>query len=131
MSDDTMNVIDAADVYPDTFWQVGYADAGWNEIVRKALDELASLCTLAPAVITILQIKEKFGGLRLYYTINTDLCDEDTASTIRKLAETIVSLAERRCWETCGACGARGHGAEVKTQGKGWLKTRCKVCRDE
>lgn len=131
MSDDTMNVIDAADVYPDTFWQVGYADAGWNEIVRKALDELASLCTLAPAVITILQIKEKFGGLRLYYTINTDLCDEDTASTIRKLAETIVSLAERRCWETCGACTASGYRDEVKTQGKGWLKTRCKVCRDE
>jgi hypothetical protein len=64
--------------------------------------------------VVVEQIKEKFGGLRFYYTGG----DEKIQGMVR-MAE---AWADRSC-EECGAPGTAG--------GQGWIKTLCTVHRAE
>jgi hypothetical protein len=61
--------------------------------------------------IRVVQIKEKFGGLRIYL----DDTDDDVHAAIL-LAESIAS-------RTCEECGAPG-----ELRGPGWYRTRCDDC---
>jgi len=58
------------------------------------------------------QIKEKFGGLRAYYSGGNDY--------IRGL----VSMAETISYKTCEVCGNKG-----KPNKGGWISTLCDGCR--
>jgi hypothetical protein len=58
------------------------------------------------------QIKEKFGGLRAYYSGGNDY--------IRGL----VSMAETMSYKTCEVCGNKG-----KPNKSGWISTLCDGCR--
>jgi hypothetical protein len=62
----------------------------------------------------VMQVKEKFGGLRFYY----DGGDEAVAGMVR-MAE---AWADHSC-EECGAPGTSG--------GKGWIRTLCPTHRAE
>lgn len=64
--------------------------------------------------VVIEQIKEKFGGLRFYYTGGDD--------KVRGMVAMAEAWADRSC-EECGAPGTAG--------GKGWIKTLCPVHRAE
>lgn len=64
--------------------------------------------------ITVLQIKEKFGGLRFYYDGGDDY--------IRGLESMAESWAGRTC-ETCGEKGTR--------RGGGWIRTLCDTHENE
>jgi len=64
--------------------------------------------------VTVNQIKEKFGGLRFYYSGG-----DDTVDGMVRMAE---SWAGRAC-ETCGAPGTSG--------GRGWISTLCPTHRAE
>ena len=56
------------------------------------------------------QVKEKFGGLRFYYSGGDDYI------------EAMVELAEHLSDVTCDVCGAPG-----KQSGGGWIVTRCEA----
>jgi hypothetical protein len=60
------------------------------------------------AQVTINQIKEKFGGLRFYYSGG-----DDQISGMVRIAEAVASI-------TCETCGAPG-----KSRGGGWIQTLC------
>lgn len=62
--------------------------------------------------VTLDQVKEKFGGLRFYYTGG-----DDYISGMVTLAE---SLSMHTC-DTCGGLGIRG--------GNGWISTKCTAHR--
>ena len=64
--------------------------------------------------VTVNQIKEKFGGLRFYYSGGDDAIDG-----MVRMAESWASCA---C-ETCGSPGKSG--------GNGWIKTLCSLHRAE
>lgn len=64
--------------------------------------------------VVVAQIKEKFGGLRFYYTGGDD--------KVRGMVAMAEAWADRSC-ETCGAPGVSG--------GQGWIKTLCPVHRAE
>ncbi len=64
--------------------------------------------------VVVEQIKEKFGGLRFYYTGG-----DDQISGMVRMAE---AWADHSC-EECGAPGTSG--------GKGWIKTLCPTHRAE
>jgi hypothetical protein len=88
-------------------WTSAVGD-GWKPIVSAVL-------TVAYAKnIPILQVKEKFGTLRIY----TMGGDEEF--------EKFVDLAERLSEITCEQCGARG-----KIRPGGWLKTLCDPCEEK
>jgi predicted HicB family RNase H-like nuclease len=72
------------------------------------VETLNALVAIQPD-ITVSQVKEKFGGLRFYYSFNSDQ------------AENIVREAERRSTQICETCGAPG---KLGARG-GWWSTRC------
>jgi len=60
----------------------------------------------------VVQVKEKFAGLRFY------------VSSASKEIFALITEAERKSYETCEKCGASG---TVKIRG-GWYKTLCQAC---
>ncbi len=60
------------------------------------------------AQVTVNQIKEKFGGLRFYYSGGDDVIDG------------MVRMAESWAAHSCEECGALG-----KIRGGGWIRTLC------
>jgi hypothetical protein len=99
---------DLADRYPTALANVEcFAECGegWRDAIIPALD----VCERNG--IGVAQIKQKFGGLRIY----TDVHNEEVAAAISK--------AEEAAWRTCEQCGQPG-----KRRGGGWLETLCDAC---
>lgn len=90
---------------------------GWFNILSKCLDQLRALREfgLAPDLMLV-QVKEKFGTLRIYVS------GDDT----HRIANAIISCAERLSGFTCEECGARG-----KTRGSRWVTTLCASCYEK
>lgn len=83
---------------------------GWKPIALEAHERIEAL---HPGYV-ILQVKEKFGGLRFC----TEFDQEKEVSEI-------IAAAERRALDTCEMCGAT---EGVTTEGS-WVKTLCRSCR--
>lgn len=77
---------------------------GWRPIVAKAIAEIEAKGG------TILQVKEKFGGLRLYCQGPDEVHE-------------IANTAEFKCMGVCENCGAPGKARDVD-----WIKTLCDNC---
>jgi hypothetical protein len=86
---------------------------GWREIVL----ELAAKIDAKWDHVHALQIKEKFGGLRVYWCIDGELYDVDECSIA---VSALVKEAEKKAWKTCEACGKPG-----ELRRGGWMKTLC------
>lgn len=99
-------------------------DKGWKGLYQPLLD----LCELKGN--TVLQVKEKFGGLRFYWAGSYDIT-------------LLVEAAEEMSYKTCEKCGTYGvdwdkttkqHIDKVTTgvkDGSFWIKSLCKDCRNE
>lgn len=80
---------------------------GWRPIVAAAVRVLES------RGCKIQQVKEKFGGLRIYFTTDTTITTEITN-------DDIVTVAEWMCDHTCEECGKAGSRRDLP-----WIKTLC------
>lgn len=69
----------------------------------------------------ILQVKEKFGGLRFYVGYLED--ENDDANARRDRSFDAIRAAEESAWKTCERCGKPG-----KLRGKGYIATVCPEC---
>lgn len=87
---------------------------GWFDILVDLCEELESLVVEhnSKTPFEVIQVKEKFGGLRFYTTWGTN-----------KIWDAI-SKAESLSLETCEVCGKPG-----KPNGEGWITTLCDECR--
>jgi hypothetical protein len=83
---------------------------GWEPIVRGACEELAAMGIEG---LHIVQVKEKFGGLRIYLNQYPDGALE------------ITTAAEDESYKVCEVCGEPG-----TLESKGWWNTRCAECRE-
>lgn len=92
---------------------LGGVGIGWKELLDELKDGLEILCTDGND-IEIQQIKEKFGGLRVYFSSSEDIYEQ---------AGDLVRRAERAAWKTCEVCGQDG-----KSRPGGWIKTLCDDC---
>lgn len=87
---------------------------GWHPIIFSLCSNIQTYLDWVNRKETVVQqvvadqVKEKFGGLRFYYTGG----DERIMG--------LVSMAESWAAQTCEVCGARG-----RLRGKGWLYTAC------
>jgi hypothetical protein len=89
---------------------------GWRDLVETAVGRVAKAVAAVPAgSLRIVQVKEKFAGLRLYWH-GAGLSDE-----IRNAVDEAVALAEARSACTCEVCGAEGR---LYNRG-GWFATAC------
>lgn len=126
---------------------VGDTGKGWEKIIKTALRLLGKIESGYPRTVNIeiCQIKEKFGGLRIYFDVHhvdapsreaLDALEDDEhracmadITSARELADAVVQWAEYRCWRTCEYCGADRVENDVGTNEQGWRKTLCADCR--
>jgi hypothetical protein len=97
----------------ETLMPLGFAHGdGWFELLWRLCERLEPVVAAAEResghTFEVLQVKEKFGGLRFYTNFSDD--------AIFALIETAELESAQTC-EVCGKPGAR--------QSKGWITTRC------
>ena len=93
-------------------------DSGWFPIMIELCDKIQDLITLNPEKyreFKFVQVKEKFGTLRVYCS-----CYNDEISDL-------IDEAEEKASITCESCGAEGRMTYVH----GWYKTLCNNCAEK
>lgn len=105
-------------IEPDLPWVQGGArigglecDEGWWPIIAKLHEDLVVI----DPDYQVVQVKEKFGGLR-YYTFSTAPLDIDSPFQAR------ISEAEQEAARTCEVCGEPGQTRNVT---KYYIRTVC------
>lgn len=92
----------------------GAPDVGWWPLINDLLKDLQFDFGLSSWNMTVLQIKEKFGGLRFYVSFLDDDLEKQHAAHLR------IQRAEGQSYKTCERCGQPGELREGN-----WLKTLC------
>lgn len=82
---------------------------GWHDLIKPPLNRILELGG------EIHQVKEKFGTLRLYYTLPKTVSEYDRIQVFD-----MVRQAERESAVTCEVCGKPG-----KLNNGGWVQTLC------
>ncbi len=98
---------------PATFYPLGYNRAqacesvgmGWHGLINKVFDKLESIKDI---IIVIDQVKEKYGGLRIYTT------------PVHEEFDKFILNLETESYKICEECGEPG-----KLRGGGWYVTAC------
>ena len=85
--------------------------SGWARLIDSTLSELATDCPES----RIVQVKEKFGGLRIYLEDKTD-----------EPAKAILRRAEDLSFSVCELCGMPGE----RIASGGWVRVRCGTHRE-
>lgn len=107
---------------------------GWRPLVRELDTKLREI----DPDYKILQVKEKFGGLRYYFSSSIKIKTPDfPPSTEEQLGtseqhrveemDALIRAAEAKSFRTCENCGS----SDTKTTASGgyWIKTLCDSCR--
>lgn len=89
------------------------ANKYWHPFVHKMLQTLLD----AEVYPQIVQIKEKFGELRIY-------CDNSTEES-----RLIINEAIKACAGVCAECGSTEDVQRHSSENKMWVLPRCKACR--
>ncbi|MFG8897654.1 antitoxin Xre/MbcA/ParS toxin-binding domain-containing protein [Pseudomonas aeruginosa] len=82
---------------------------GWTNLIEAALRFISRYSELMSITVRIVQVKEKFGLLRIYTTGGDEYVD---------LVADILELISGEVCERCGRCGRI-------TSLEGWMQTRC------
>lgn len=86
---------------------------GWYNILDELFEKLSEYDG-----IILAQVKEKFGGLRVY--IN------GAPSGVSDEVYNLIDGAEDKSYTICESCGAEG-----KLYDDGWMRTHCAACEEE
>ena len=98
--------------YPHLAYECG---GGWDELIDKCVDKMLK----ADPTVNFLQIKEKFGGLRIYYS---------HSGNVESLLDDYVADAEDEAEKTCMLCGST---TNVRRTAEGWIRTECTLCNEK
>jgi hypothetical protein len=82
-------------------------NTGWFPLLKKLIQDLVELGWKK----SILQVKEKFGGLRFY------------ANGCTKEMNDLIRVAEEESYKICEDCGKPG-----ELRDTGWYRTLCDTC---
>ena len=89
---------------------------GWYWIIDNLCDCIQSYIDAnKKEQVEVVQVKQKFGGLRFYVTHSDRLIDG------------MIWLAEHYSYDTCEKCGSMHN----ITRTKGWIRTLCKECAEK
>jgi hypothetical protein len=113
-------------------WCGADTDDGWYTLLDSVCNWLNwNITHNKYPKVEFTQVKEKFGTLRLYYTIKgnkkgKDDKKEETEDFIRRCGEIegVISFAESLSGSICEVCGNPG-----KLTNEGWMRTECDLCR--
>lgn len=106
--------------FPNLFHQANLSEmsvgAGWTELLWDLCASIEAMAVRGDedgAPFRILQVKEKFGGLRFYA--------KGTSIEVWTLIQEACTRSER----VCEACGAPGSRCVIDN----WIKTLCEACQ--
>jgi hypothetical protein len=104
--------------FPDLVTKNFECDVGWFPILHEFFVVVRRVIPAgSEKSFTLLQVKEKLAGLRIYYRLTDDLPD-----TAKATINDACSTAEARASVTCEVCSRPG---VFCIQNGGWLTTRC------
>lgn len=88
--------------------------SGWNHLIKPLFEyiEKYNQDKKEEDKIEILQVKEKFGGLRFYTNFYTKELDD------------LIDKATEESYQTCELCGTKENVGHTE----GWITTCCKEC---
>jgi Mor family transcriptional regulator len=86
---------------------------GWS----KLIDKIFNVADSGGRPMTIHQVKEKFGGLRFYFSAPSVVFDKIYDASM---------LAETESFKICEQCGETG---QLQTSSTGWIYTACEKCK--
>ena len=90
---------------------------GWWPLIEKVAAAIDSFNAAHPnSPVEVTQIKQKFGGLRIYYY--------NAPEDIRQLIDEVIETS----WHTCEKCGCT---EGVTTNKDGYILTLCPSCREQ
>ena len=100
----------------------GHVGPGWRPILEALDEQIEGILgkSEAKSFLRVLQVKEKFGGLRFYFKT------EGVSPEDNRRIQDAVFFAEKMSFKMCEECG--GLDIEVrhqKNQKFGWVKTLC------
>lgn len=113
--------------YPDINFKTSIGDGtgvGWWALLEKAFADISAVMHSNPGMkFDVMQIKEKFGGLRFYCHVGRkEECEltQEKFEEARSQIYEIVDSSERAANSTCEVCGEPG-----KRRNTRWIKTLC------
>lgn len=92
---------------------------GWFLLLDPIYDFIEWYNSTHKEHIEFLQIKEKFGGLRVYTNFSVKDLDE------------LIEEAEDRSFHTCEICGSTENVTTKPNRKGGWILTLCDKCRQQ
>ena len=111
------------DKHPAMFehlWRPPECDKGWEELLDNLMTNLEQLLKGMPgAILEVIQIKEKFGGLRFYVNTKGDWVSQEDLIAL----DDLIQEAERLSYSICEKCGAPGS----TRRDRSWVRTLCDV----
>lgn len=102
--------------------EIAETGPGWYPLIDNCLRKIQSLNVYKE--IHISQVKEKFGGLRIYYNLYREDQSPCTPGLSEKI-DVIIREAESEAEMTCEQCGARNSKAESRLG----HNNVCSVCK--
>ena len=117
MKEDLLKAIPELEEYEDVVnfnWYLGIGE-GWKPLFKEALLKCLLIAKKKRIEFKVLQVKEKFGGLRFYFRPH----NEEFL--------TIAKAAEALSFKVCEDCGAEGERDDDSL----WIRTLCEGCKKE
>jgi len=96
-------------------WKLPEINKGWYKLVDHLLTELEEK-DLIKKTSKVIQVKEKFGGLRFYI------------DDVKLEAHKVIEKYEVKSFSVCEKCGKPGKLRKTK---RGWFYTACDECAKE
>lgn len=109
-----MSIEDIRDRIPPEWGKWIQVGPGWYDIITSLDNQLAEI----DPDYTVHQVKEKFGGLRYYFST------DKTGHEVNAMNE-LIRIAERQAAHTCEDCGGLG-----TLRDDGWMQVLCDECEE-
>ena len=101
---------------------------GWYELIRTLCFQITQEIAGTQLKFQVAQVKEKFGGLRFYYSWDSEPFDDSTSANLKfYTVNGMVHFAESFSYKICEICGNSGKLRQVN----GWMTTQCDSCYNE
>lgn len=103
--------------------------SGWKNIIFNLVAEMDKIWTgymRKPGrdAWKLLQLKEKFGGLRFY--VQYPESEDSDAKDRKEQSYAAIDFAETQAWKTCERCGKEGHTMSFRY----YIATVCDECEE-
>ena len=100
---------------------------GWLPLVEKLCKDIEAV--MGENALRVKQVKEKFGGLRIYTEAWEK--DEGVTATISNQVYALITAAEDKSFTICEDCGEPGEtGSMMGGDSPNWIRTTCEECRE-